>query len=85
MFLPRTVFNPDLPIANKRERAMHLLQTSIAPNIFHPRGVYDGKRLLYLSHTLNLPGGGGAARVSATLLTGFSFLDTSPVHCSSWE
>ncbi|KAJ7929277.1 hypothetical protein B0H13DRAFT_2310739 [Mycena leptocephala] len=67
MFLPRTVFNPDLPIANKRERAMHLLQTSIAPNIFHPRGVYDGKRLLYLSHTLNLPGGGGAARFTVRL------------------
>ncbi|KAJ7197205.1 argonaute-like protein [Mycena pura] len=51
-------FNPDLPIAAKRERVIHRLQTSIAPHVFHPRGVYDSRRLLYLSHQLNLPGGG---------------------------
>ncbi|KAJ6547112.1 Piwi domain-containing protein [Mycena capillaripes] len=54
-------FVPDLNIANKRERAIHMLQTSVAPMIFQPRGVYDGKHLLYFSRRLNLPGGGGAA------------------------
>ncbi|KAF7338648.1 Argonaute-like protein [Mycena venus] len=61
------VFRPDIPIANKRERAMHLLQTSVSPMVFHPRGVYDGKSLLYLSHKLNLPGGGGGARFTVRL------------------
>ncbi|KAJ7756861.1 argonaute-like protein [Mycena maculata] len=37
---------------------IHKLQISVAPTIFHPRGVYDGNRLLYLSHRLQLPGGG---------------------------
>ncbi|KAJ7771757.1 argonaute-like protein [Mycena metata] len=54
------VFRPEIPIPRKREQAIHALQNSIAPTLFHPRGVYDGKRLLYLSHQLNLPGGGGA-------------------------
>ncbi|KAJ6606546.1 argonaute-like protein [Mycena vulgaris] len=58
------VFQPDLPIAHKRQRAIHLLQTSVAPGLFHPRGVYDGKRLLYLSHVLQLPGGGARFPVS---------------------
>ncbi|KAJ7871472.1 Piwi domain-containing protein [Mycena olivaceomarginata] len=60
-------FKPDITIVNKRERALHLLQTSVAPNLFHPRGVYDGKRLLYLSHKLKLPGGGGAASFTVRL------------------
>ncbi|KAJ7168155.1 ribonuclease H-like domain-containing protein [Mycena crocata] len=57
------IFQPDEPIANKRQRVIHLLQTSIAPELFHPRGVYDGKRLLYVSHRLNLSGGAGKFRV----------------------
>ncbi|KAJ7043239.1 argonaute-like protein [Mycena alexandri] len=57
------VFRPEVPIPRKREQAMHALQNSIAPALFHPRGVYDGKSLLYLSHPLNLPGGGGAFAV----------------------
>ncbi|KAJ6618325.1 Piwi domain-containing protein [Mycena sp. CBHHK59/15] len=52
------VFNPDINIANKRQRAIHILQTSVAPQIFNPRAVYDGKRLLYASRELGLPGGG---------------------------
>ncbi|KAJ7702361.1 Piwi domain-containing protein [Mycena rosella] len=54
-------FRPDLPIATKRQRAMHILQTSLAPDIFNPRGVYDGKSIIYVSHQLRLPGGGPAA------------------------
>ncbi|KAJ7090241.1 argonaute-like protein [Mycena belliarum] len=50
-------FVPDLLVPAKRQRAMHMLQVSIAPAVFHPRGVYDGKSLLYVSHRLNLPGG----------------------------
>ncbi|KAJ7093188.1 ribonuclease H-like domain-containing protein [Mycena epipterygia] len=49
---------PDIPIPNKRQRVIHLLQTSVAPNVFNPRGVYDGKSLLYVSQQLQLPGGG---------------------------
>ncbi|KAJ7261381.1 ribonuclease H-like domain-containing protein [Mycena haematopus] len=60
-------FRPDIEIPNKRERAMHMVQNTVAPNVFHPRGVYDGKSLLYLSHRLNLPGGGGAASFTVRL------------------
>ncbi|KAJ7470325.1 argonaute-like protein [Mycena latifolia] len=60
-------FVPDLPIAIKRQRAMHILQVSLAPAIFHPRGVYDGKNLFYVSHRLQLPGGGSGARFPVRL------------------
>ncbi|KAJ6488632.1 ribonuclease H-like domain-containing protein [Mycena vitilis] len=60
-------FVPEVDIPHKRERAMHLLQNSVAPIVFQPRGVYDGNRLLWLSHTLNLPGGGGAASFTIRL------------------
>ncbi|KAF8184938.1 ribonuclease H-like domain-containing protein [Mycena galopus ATCC 62051] len=66
-FFQYDVFRPELPIPNKRERAIYMLQTTIAPNVFHPRGVFDGTKLLYLSHRLNLPGGGGAASFSVRL------------------
>ncbi|KAF7359373.1 Argonaute-like protein [Mycena sanguinolenta] len=60
-------FRPDIDIANKRERVMHMLQTSVAPNLFNPRGLYDGRKLLYLSHRLHLPGGGGGASFTVRL------------------
>ncbi|KAK7023907.1 Argonaute-like protein [Favolaschia claudopus] len=61
------IFRPEIPIANKRERVMHNLQVLVAPTIFHPRGVFDGTRLLYISHTLNLPGGSGGASFTVRL------------------
>jgi hypothetical protein len=67
LFVPG--FKPEQPVAHKRQRAMHLLQTSVAPALFHPRGVYDGKSLLYVSHQLNLPGGGSGARVISSYLS----------------
>ncbi|KAJ7632788.1 argonaute-like protein [Roridomyces roridus] len=51
-------FRPEIPIAKKRERVIDNLQTVAQPNLFNPRGVYDGRNLFYISHTLNLPGGG---------------------------
>ncbi|KAJ7273274.1 argonaute-like protein [Mycena rebaudengoi] len=50
-------FTPELNIASKRQRAIHSLQISVNPKIFNPRGVYDGKHLMYFSHQLKLPGG----------------------------
>ncbi|KAJ7445757.1 argonaute-like protein [Mycena galericulata] len=54
-------FQPDIPIANKRERVMHILQTSIAPTVFRGLGLYDGRNLLYLSHRPQFPGGGNGS------------------------
>ncbi|KAJ6500452.1 argonaute-like protein [Mycena sanguinolenta] len=66
-YLQYDAFRPDIDIANKRERVMHILQTTVAPTLFQPRGVYDGRKLLYLSHRLQLPGGGGAASFTVRL------------------
>ncbi|KAJ7163421.1 Piwi domain-containing protein [Mycena crocata] len=56
LHIVHVAFQPEQPIANKRQEILHRLQTSVAPEIFHPRGIYDGKSLLYLSHRLNVPG-----------------------------
>ncbi|KAJ7659732.1 ribonuclease H-like domain-containing protein [Mycena polygramma] len=53
----RAAFSPECRNRLKRERAMHLLQTTVSPSVFYPRGIYDGQRLLYLSHMLEFEGG----------------------------
>ncbi|KAJ6606523.1 argonaute-like protein [Mycena vulgaris] len=40
------------PPPMKRQRLIHALQTTAAPQIFQPRAVYDGGRLLYASHLI---------------------------------
>ncbi|KAJ7043216.1 argonaute-like protein [Mycena alexandri] len=49
------LFTPDDPKPQKRQRLIHTLQTETCPQIFTPRAVYDGNRLLYASH--NIPNG----------------------------
>ncbi|KAJ6608634.1 Piwi domain-containing protein [Mycena sp. CBHHK59/15] len=57
------IFTPEIDIPSKRQRAIHILQVSVAPQTFQPRAVYDGKSLLYVSHELMLPGGSGSWNV----------------------
>ncbi|KAF7295303.1 Argonaute-like protein [Mycena indigotica] len=52
-------FSPDIPVASKRESAINKLQV-LYPNIFHPRGVFNGKEHLYMPFALQLPSGRGA-------------------------
>ncbi|KAF7359349.1 Argonaute-like protein [Mycena sanguinolenta] len=47
--LPTVAFNPADPKPQKRQRLIHALQVVVYPNIFTPRAVYDGSRLLYSS------------------------------------
>ncbi|KAJ7771728.1 argonaute-like protein [Mycena metata] len=51
VFTPDDPKTPD-PKAQKRQRLMHTLQTEAHPEIFTPRAVYDGNRLLYVSHVM---------------------------------
>ncbi|KAJ7702329.1 Piwi domain-containing protein [Mycena rosella] len=48
------IFGPDEkpPPPLKRQRLIHLLQTSANPKTFHPRAVYDGNKLMYASHLI---------------------------------
>ncbi|KAF9463147.1 Piwi domain-containing protein [Collybia nuda] len=64
MFLP----NENIDKApRKRQEIIHKLQTVVAPDIFSPRAVYDGKALLYAPQALQLPSsGGGTFLVSLT-------------------
>lgn len=39
---------------------MHKLQTVVAPDVFSPRAVYDGKALLYAPRVLPLPASGSS-------------------------
>ncbi|KAJ7871432.1 argonaute-like protein [Mycena olivaceomarginata] len=41
------VFKPEDPKPQKRQRLMHALQVTVYPQVFTPRAVYDGGRLLY--------------------------------------
>ncbi|KAG6917797.1 hypothetical protein DXG01_001069 [Tephrocybe rancida] len=52
------VFTPDVAIPRKRQEIIHKLQNVVAPDIFSPRAVYDGKALLYSPRPLNLPAEG---------------------------
>ncbi|RDB21168.1 Protein argonaute [Hypsizygus marmoreus] len=54
-------------LARKRQEIIHKLQTLIAPEIFSPRAIYDGRAILYASRPLKLPSGdGGSFTVSLT-------------------
>ncbi|KAJ6618351.1 argonaute-like protein [Mycena sp. CBHHK59/15] len=46
------IFRPEADNPTKRQRLVHALQTTVYPNVFNPRGVYDGQRLLYASHVV---------------------------------
>ncbi|KAJ7470301.1 Piwi domain-containing protein [Mycena latifolia] len=37
----------------KRQRLIHALQTTVRPNVFQPRGIYDGSKILYATHAIN--------------------------------
>ncbi len=50
---------------------MHKLQVNVAPTIFNPRALYDGKALLYASRQLNLPAG-GSGKVSLSKFNNFN-------------
>ncbi|KAJ7582610.1 argonaute-like protein [Mycena floridula] len=41
------VITPDIPIVRKRYEVMDKLQNVVAPTIFNPKGLYDGKAILY--------------------------------------
>ncbi|KAF5387039.1 hypothetical protein D9615_001654 [Tricholomella constricta] len=55
------IITPEVKIPRKRQEIIHKLQTVIAPNIFSPRAVYDGKAIMYASKPLQLPGGGAGS------------------------
>ncbi|KAJ7121276.1 hypothetical protein C8R43DRAFT_959621 [Mycena crocata] len=40
------------PKVAKRQRLVHTLQTTAYPNVFNPRAVYDGSRLLYATYLI---------------------------------
>jgi hypothetical protein len=54
------VFIPELKNGDRRIQFVQHLQNVVAPNIFHPRIVYDGRALAYLpGRPLPLAGGTG--------------------------
>lgn len=65
------VLSPEVQVPRKRQEIMHKLQVIVAPDIFTPRGLYDGKAILYASHELRLMAG-GAGQVSSFMLTPFA-------------
>lgn len=60
------VIKPDVPIIRKRHEIINKLQTVVAPSVFSPRALYDGKAIMYVSHELRL-GAGGTGRASPVL------------------
>ena len=54
------VFNPEIKNGDRRIQFVQHLQNVVAPNIFHPRIVYDGRALAYSpGRPLHLAGGTG--------------------------
>ena len=54
------VFNPEMKNGDRRIQLIQHLQNVVAPNIFHPRIVYDGRALAYSpGRPLPLAGGTG--------------------------
>ena len=54
------VFNPEIKNGDRRIQFVQHLQNVVAPNIFHPRIVYDGRALAYSpDRPLHLAGGTG--------------------------
>ncbi|KAJ7608108.1 argonaute-like protein [Mycena polygramma] len=47
------MFTPPNPKPQQRQRLVHAMQTSVYPQVFSPRAVYDGNRLLYASHIIS--------------------------------
>jgi hypothetical protein len=68
------------PPLNNRARAIEIvdrLQNHVAPNIFQPRAIHDGRANLFSSHQLALSNGNsGSVRYSNTL-TLLAIVETS--------
>jgi hypothetical protein len=58
---PSLVIQPEMKIPRKRQEIIHKLQTVVAPNIFSPRAIYDGRALMYAPKSLQLSAGGGGS------------------------
>lgn len=55
------VFKPDVEAFGRRQELFDKLQSTVAPQIFSPRALYDGKALVYSSHRLKLASGDGSS------------------------
>ncbi|KAJ3737315.1 ribonuclease H-like domain-containing protein [Lentinula guzmanii] len=55
------MFKPDVGNFGRRQEIFDKLQSNVAPHIFSPRALYDGKALVYSSHRLELPSGDGSS------------------------
>ncbi|KAJ4464674.1 Piwi domain-containing protein [Lentinula edodes] len=56
-----SVFKPDVEAFGRRQELFDKLQSIVAPQIFSPRALYDGKALVYSSHRLKLASGDGSS------------------------
>lgn len=54
------VFSPPVKQRQKRNRLFHHLQTTVRPETFHPRLVYDGNAVAYSPGRMDLAGNSGA-------------------------
>ncbi|KAF9072959.1 Piwi domain-containing protein [Rhodocollybia butyracea] len=63
------VFEPEVSNFARRQELFDRLQTHVAPHVFNPRAMYDGKALVFSSHLLRDTAGDGSG---LQFLVGFS-------------